>query len=121
MSATYNELLLSDLDRARSLLGDTAIDPPEDALHSDKHIAAVLEQHTTFAAAVAWLADELVARFSQEPVKVRLKDGTSVDYSDRVSIWEKLATRMRAGVAAAASDSTAAPATSQAVSTQAVW
>ena len=60
MSANYNELLLTDRDRARSLLGDTEIDPVEDALHSDEHIAAVLEQQDSFAAAVAWLAWSLI-------------------------------------------------------------
>lgn len=120
MSATYNELLLTDVDRARSLLGDTTVEPAEDALHSDEHIVAVLDQEGSLAGAVAYLADELVTRFAQEPVKIT-KDGRSLDYSARIPAWQALATRMRTAVAAAAASAVGEPAATQAMCTQAGW
>lgn len=107
MAATYDETLPTAKDRARALLGDTAVTPgtttipDDDALLSDGHIAAVLALLTTFEAAVAWLADELVARFAQDPVRVSLT-GLSVDYSARIPAWQALAAQMRATAAAAA-------------------
>lgn len=121
MSATYDETLPTDLDRARSLLGDTEINPAEDALHTDEHILAVLDQESTFEAAVAWLADELAARIAQEPVKVRLRDGTTVDYSARIPVWQALATRLRGVVTATETSAARTPAASQAICTQAAW
>lgn len=95
MAATYNELLPTDKDRARALLGDTEVDPAEDALLTDEHILAVLEQEATFALGVAWLADELAASLAQEPVRVRLVSGLSVDYTERIPVLRDLATRLR--------------------------
>lgn len=121
MSATYDELLPTDLDRARSMTGDTTVEPEEDALHSDEHIEAVLTAEGSLAAAVAYLADELVARFAQEPVRMS-DDGSTIDFSARIPVWQALATRMRATVAAASEAAATMPRpVSQAVSTQAVW
>lgn len=101
MSATYNPLLPTDLDKARALLGDTVVEPAADALLSDEHILAVLAMEGSFALGLAWLADELVAQFAQEPVKVSIS-GVSVDYSARITAWQTLATRMRTKAAEAA-------------------
>lgn len=97
MSATYDETLPTALDRARALLGDTAVATP---LLSDAHISAVLALMGGFEAGVAWLADELAARFAQRPDS--LSDaGSSLRWSERVAQWRLLAERMRAGDGAA--------------------
>jgi hypothetical protein len=101
MSASYDETLPSDLDEARYLLGDTVVDPPEDALRSNELINAALTKKG-FALGLAFIADGLVAEFSQEPVKITLS-GLAVDYSARVPAWKDLATRMRAAAAATSS------------------
>lgn len=113
MPSSYDETLPTNKDKARSLLGDVAVTPgtttiPDDAaLHSDQHIATVLALLTPFESAVAWLADELVTRFAQEPVKVTLT-GLAVDYTPRIPAWQALAARMRATVDQAAADAAAA-------------
>jgi len=110
MPATYDETLLTAKDRARALLGDTAVIPgtstiPDDAaLFSDAHILTVLALYTPFETAVAWLADELITRFAQAPVKLS-GGGESVDFSARIPAWQALAERMRAKVAATAAAS----------------
>lgn len=121
MSASYDEEQPSDLDRARGLLGDTAVEPETSALHSDEHIEAVLTREG-YALGVAFLADELVTRFGREPIKIA-DDGSSLDFSGRIPAWTALATRMRA-LAAAATAAAAAPVhapSSGAVCTQVSW
>lgn len=120
MSASYNELLLTDLDRARSMLGDINVTPASNALHSNEHINAVLDEEDSFEAAIAYLADELVVRFGQDPVKIA-GDGSSLDFSARIPAWQALATRMRGIVEAAAASAVNTPAATQAICTQAVW
>lgn len=89
-------------DLARELLGDNATTPgtttipAEDALLSDEHIAAILSERGGLALAVAWLADELVTRYAQEPGSVTLPNGLSVTWRERVDAWTQLAARMRA-------------------------
>jgi hypothetical protein len=121
VSASYNELLETDLDRARSMLGDTVVEPASKALHSDEHITAVLTAEGSLTAAVAYLADELVTRFGQEPVRIT-DDGSTIDFSERIKAWRDLATRMRTAVAAVEAASAAnTPINSQPISTQAGW
>lgn len=100
MAATYDETLASDTDRARAMLGDTDV---TDALFSDEHIAAVISAEGSLKAGVAFLADELVARFAQDPIKTTIGEagGTiSVDFSARIDAWRALASRSRADAAA---------------------
>jgi hypothetical protein len=105
MPATFDETLMNARDRARALLGDTAVTPgtttipDEAALFSDAHITAVLALYTPFETGVAFLAEELVTRFAQAPVKLS-GGGESVDFSARIPAWQALAERMRARVAA---------------------
>lgn len=87
MSASYDDQLTTDLDKARSALGDTLT---EDALHSDEHIEAVLTWKGSLAAAIVYLADELVARFARDPVRVS-SNGKSIDYSGRLDAWRAIA------------------------------
>ena len=90
----------TDKDRARELLGDTAVTsgtsiiPDEDALLSDEHINQILLDRGSLALGTAWLADELVTRFAQEPGTVSL-GGISVSWRERVEAWAALAKRLR--------------------------
>ena len=121
MSASYNELLPTDLDWIRSQLGDTDVEDDEDlALHTDEHIRAVLALSASRAAACAVLAHELIVRFSQEPVKVSLS-GIAVDYSARIPAWQDVATRMQALIAEAAAQIADSAAGSQGLDTTGVW
>lgn len=86
-TSSYNELLPTDMDRARALLGDsddTAV------LFSDEHINAVLTAQGSLYAGLAWLAFELVSRFEQDPVRFSNAAG-SMDFSERLKTWRRLA------------------------------
>lgn len=86
-TSSYNELLPTDMDRARALLGDT---DDSVVLFSDEHINAVLAAQGSLAAGLAWLAFELVTRFEQDPVKFTNAAG-SMDFSERLKTWRRLA------------------------------
>lgn len=119
MAATYDPTWPTPKDEARHLLGDTAVEPAEDALRSDESITAAIAARG-LALGVAWLADGLVAEFSQAPVKVTLT-GLAVDFSARIPTWEKLAARMRAEAAGAAAGAADAAAGSAGLETTGVW
>lgn len=98
---TYTDTLPTDLDKARSLLGDTDIGDPllgdtdiGDPLFSDEHIKAVIALAGSLDAGVARLADELVVTFARDPIRYS-SDGASVDMSARIPAWEGLAARLR--------------------------
>lgn len=97
MAATYDDTLPTDKDKARSLLGDTDVDPASEALHSDEHITAVLAWQGSLAAGVVYLAKELIARFATEPVKVTA-DGVTVDYTARLGVWRTIVAEQQAEV-----------------------
>lgn len=119
MSATYDELLEDDVSRIRVQLGDHTFEAPEDALLSDEHIEAVLAWKGGITAALAFLAEELLARFGQEPDSVRLPSGLSVSFTSRIPVWTRLAGRMQAQLAEAAE--VYGPATTGDTANQAVW
>jgi hypothetical protein len=121
MSATYDETLATDLDRVRHYLGDTDVDPEENALRSDEHIAAVLEGEESLEAAIVVIADGLIAQFGQEPDNVRLPSGLTVSFKNRIDAWKRLITRMEAKIATAISATQQAAATTDSVCNQAVW
>lgn len=91
MTATYDDSLLTDLDKARALLGDTDTGDP---LFGNAHINAVIAIEGSLKAGVAALAEELIARFVQEPVR-KTANGISVDYSDRLDTWRRIASNAR--------------------------
>lgn len=95
MSATYSDRLLSDTDRVRAALGDTDIYDP---LFSDAHITAVLAIEGGLRPAIAALADELVARWSRDPVR-KQANGIMVDYTDRLDTWRQIAQHARGSAA----------------------
>jgi predicted Rdx family selenoprotein len=113
---SFDSDLPTSLDRARALLGDT---DEENELFDDDHYEAVLAQQASFDLAVAWLADELVALFAQEPDRVTLDDGTQAQWTERIGAWKALATRMRTTAAVATANMTVP--VSIAVTTTAVW
>lgn len=87
MSATYDETLSTDTDKARSRIGDTDV---TDALMSDEHIDAVLAWRGSVDAAVVYLAQELVARFARNPIRMS-DNGTSIDMSENMKVWRQIA------------------------------
>ncbi len=101
----------TDKDRARELLGDNAVTPgtsaipDEDALLSNEHINQILADRGSLALGTAWLADELVTRFAQEPGTVNI-GGISVSWRERVEAWAALAKRLREEGIAPAADAT---------------
>lgn len=94
MIASYADTLPTDKDVVRAMLGDTDVAAP---LLSDPHILAVLGVEGSVAAAAAFLAEELAARFAAQPVRVT-GEGTTIDYTGRIEGWQRLALRLRAAV-----------------------
>lgn len=80
---TYDDRLLTDLDRVRFALGDTTDTPEQPALLSDETIDAILLTDGSVAHAIVTLGAGLVTRIAYEPIKLTA-DGTSVDYSGRI-------------------------------------
>lgn len=87
-------------DYARELLGDTAVTagtttiPQDVALLSDEHIDQVITDRGSLAHGIAWLADELVTRFAQQPSSTSI-GGISASWQERIDAWTRLAARMR--------------------------
>jgi hypothetical protein len=78
---SFDNTLPSNRDRCRALVGDT---DEANELFSDDHYDAVEAQQTSFELFVAFIADELVAVYAQEPDRVGLSDGIRcVDGADR--------------------------------------
>jgi hypothetical protein len=113
---SYDSSLSTTRDRCRALVGDT---DEANELFSDDHYDAVEAQQASFELFVAFIADELIAVYAQEPDRVGLSDGTSVAWTERIGAWKALASRMR-GLAALTTAKVTAP-ISAAVSTRAVW
>jgi len=91
---SYDPTSTSDRDRARAKLGDTSNDPATELL-TDAHMDSVLEQYG-YALGVAFMADELAARYAQQPGSVGLPSGLSVSWPERVKNWQRIAAEMRA-------------------------
>lgn len=121
MSATYDELLSTPVDRARHALGLTNVRTAAAAIYSDEHIEAVLDQAASFAAGIAQLADALARQYAQKPDSVRLPSGMMVGWKERVTGWRELADRMRAEAQAQAAVGDTTGIGSDAITTQAVW
>lgn len=94
MAATYDDTLPTDRDRARSLIGDT---DTANALFSDEHIDAVLAYRGSLMAGVVYLAQELVAQYTRNPVR-KSASGVSVDYTENLKVWRQLAGDAQANV-----------------------
>lgn len=92
MAATYDEELPDDRDKVRVFIGDTDV---SDALMSDEHIDAVLGLEGSVAAASVFLLDELIARYSHDPMKVE-RGGLVMDFTKRLDWWAKMRERQQA-------------------------
>lgn len=84
---SFDPLLPTDKDIIRDLLGDT---DEANELRSDAYILANITRLGSMEAALAWTARSLIAEISQQPVKTRLSDGLSVDYSARIPAWQAI-------------------------------
>jgi hypothetical protein len=96
VTATYyaDQLATSSLFRLRFRIGDTDTDAP---LLQDEEITYVLADTSGEDAALVELARSLLTRYGAQPKSVRLPDGTSADFSDRVTIWSDLIARLDTG------------------------
>jgi hypothetical protein len=96
MTATYfaPELSTSALFRLRFRIGDTDVDAP---LLQDEEIEWAIDETSGEDAALVYLARTLLTRYGAQPKSVRLPDGTSADFSDRVTIWSDLIARLDTG------------------------
>lgn len=104
---SYDSTLPTERDKVRTLIGDT--DPSNEVLDDD-HIDDVLAQQGTTARAAAWCAQEVKAILLQDPMKVKLSDGTSVDYQDRLSALDAV---IQSGAPAGIATLTRPPATAR--------
>lgn len=91
MSASYDDELPTDLDKARSALGATDVTSDTTALVTDEHIEAVLSWQGTLDGAIRFLAAELAARYAQKPTDVSLPSGLRVSWAKRIDTWLALA------------------------------
>jgi hypothetical protein len=89
MSASYDPTHPEARDRVRANLGDTEVEPAEDAHHSNEHMDALLAELGE-ALGQAALAHELWARYAQDPQRVALT-GLSIDLSAQLDVWSALA------------------------------
>jgi hypothetical protein len=84
MPATYDDTLPTDRDKARSLIGDVNMDAP---LMSDEHMDSVLSWQGSLQGAVAYLAQELIAKFSSSPIR-KTAGNITVDYTENIKQWQ---------------------------------
>jgi hypothetical protein len=87
MTATYSELLPTDKDRLRLLLGDTDMVAP---LYSDEAYEAELVAAGSLEGAGWTLARGLVSKFGLMPKSLNVPGDISITWGDRVAIWNEL-------------------------------
>jgi hypothetical protein len=97
VSGSYDDTLSTTRDKVRALIGDTAADA---WLLSDDHLDVVVSLTGSLMAAVGFCADELVARFAQQPVKVS-SQGELIDFSERIATWRHISAQAKAEQSAA--------------------
>jgi hypothetical protein len=88
VAATYDNTLATTKDKIRFRMGDT---DTVDALLQDEEIAAALNLTATEDAAVAFLANGLIQRYSRDPIKVTA-DGVTMDFSAKIEAWQRMVT-----------------------------
>jgi hypothetical protein len=102
MAGTYvkESLATSTKDMARFRLGDVGRLYDESGsqiwLLDDVEIAGLISVFGVMEG-TAQCADALATRFAQEPTKYKDESGTEVEWSARISRWEKLAISLRSG------------------------
>ena len=75
-------LTIGDTDTAAALLQDEEIAYFLSTSGNDENAAAVTSAYA------------LLSKYGAQPKSVRLPDGTSADFSDRVAVWQGLITRL---------------------------
>jgi hypothetical protein len=93
MSATYDPSLPSPKDHIRQLLGDTDTTTP---ILQDETIIAKL-QAFGWGEALAQLAEGLISQYAQEPDTLEESGGMKQQWTARLSSWQALVVRARAG------------------------
>jgi hypothetical protein len=116
---SYDDTLPTELDKVRHYVGDISNNPATE-LRTDDHIEAALAEHG-FNLAVAVVAEGLAAEYAQEPGSVRLPDGLTVSWPERVKFWLGRATEYRGYAAAEAAETTTVARVSVAVPIRVVW
>ena len=101
VQGTYNDVLPTDRDKLRALIGDTDVGA---LLLSDSHLDAVLLLKGSLNLALAFCADELIARFANQPV-AQTSQGETVDYRERIATWKLISAQAKADAAATTSTS----------------
>lgn len=104
ITGSWNDTLPADRDKLRALIGDTSADA---WLLSDGHLDAVLSLKGSLLAAVGFCADELIARFAQQPVRTS-SQGELEDFGERIAVWRQISAQAKAEVSAA-SNSNSSP------------
>ena len=84
---SYDPTSTDDRDLARGLLGD--IDEASE-LRADAHYDAMLTLYG-LNGAIAFIATSLAAQYARKPGSVRLPNGLSVSWPERVGMWRALA------------------------------
>jgi hypothetical protein len=87
MAATFNELLPTERDRLRLLLGDTNLAAP---LYSDEAYDAELVAAGTMEGAGLTLARGLVAKYGQMPDSISISGEFSISWKARIAVWNEL-------------------------------
>lgn len=107
MTATYDEDLLTALDRTRFTLGDTVVglddDGNEQALKQDEEYLAVIAASDSESEAIAIMAEALATQVMQDPDSYSESGGISVSWSSRIKTWLTLAEQYRSRAAVATS------------------
>lgn len=86
MTATFDPALGNAISRVRFNLGDTSV---ANAMLQDETINYFLvSQSMSEGDATAALARGLLVQYGAQPTSVRLPDGTSADFSERVKQWQ---------------------------------
>lgn len=91
--ATFDPTLAASLDHIRLALGDTDTTDP---MILDSTITAALAEYS-YATALALLADALVAKYGQMPDKYSEDKGVSMQWTQRLKAWERVAALARSG------------------------
>ena len=108
MTATFNPLLATALDRIRRAVGDTDVEPDTNALRTDEEIVAVVDRTADERLAIIEIASGLAVQYAQLPDSIS-DEGTTISWRERVKTWLAIADTLRKTLAAeAAADALAA-------------
>lgn len=90
---TFDPALPTNRDHIRLALGDTDINAP---MLSDDTIDTALAGYS-YSQALAILADALIAEYGQMPDRYSEDQGLSLQWTQRIAAWQRIAELARAG------------------------